>query len=182
LLSVAVVDDHVAVSDLGLRAVHVYDTSGRFLGDVDGPEKGFKLPSDNFELTDTPEGLLLVANSGSDADVPRIEAYPPSSRRRQYGWGEKGEDIVGFNGCCNPTGMAVFPDGRVVTTEKTLVTIKVFTARKDGTLDSVVAGPEQLGEHTPWDVAIDAQGNVIVLFTDVSMIRVYAPAGQTPAT
>lgn len=182
LLSVAVVDELVAVSDIGLRAVHIYDKQGNLQGSITKPDQGFELPSDNFELADTPDGLLLVANSGSKKGLPRIEAYDPRSRERIYGWGEKGEDIVGFNGCCNPTGMAVLPDGRVVTTEKTLVTIKVFTSRRDGSLSSVVAGPEQLKEHTPWDVAIDEKGNLIVLFTDISMIRIFAPADQASAS
>ncbi len=182
LLSVAVVDDLVAVSDLGLRAVHVYDREGTLQGEITKPEKGFELPSDNFELADTPDGLLLVADSGSKKGLPRIEAYDPRTRNRIYGWGEKGEDIVRFNGCCNPTGIAVLPDGRVVTTEKTLVTIKVFTSRRDGSLSSVVAGPEQLNEHTPWDVAIDEDGNLIVLFTDISMLRIFSPADQESAS
>lgn len=179
LLAVAVVGDRVAVSDIGTRTVYVYDKGGALQGDITGYGKGFILPSDNFELADTPDGTLLVANSGK-MEAGRIEAYDPVTLEPRYMWGRDGEDIIGFNGCCNPTGIVVLDDGRVATTEKTLTTIKVFTDRRDGSLSSVVAGPESLGEDTPWDIAVDDNGRLIVLFTDISMIRIFAPSGDQP--
>jgi sugar lactone lactonase YvrE len=91
-------------------------------------------------------------------------------------WGRYGNEIDAFCGCCNPADLAVLPDGRVVTAEKGLPRVKVY--RRDGTLESVVAAPEQLSPQPPaLDVAVDAAGQVYVLDPPARVVKVYAPLG-----
>ena len=171
LLSVAAIGDRVFVSDHARRIVRVFDADGRQAAVIDGrigDEGGFELPSRNVEVAAGRDGLLRVVNPGK----LQIEAYSPDGQR-QFTWGRGGEDIVGFNGCCNPVGVAFLPDGRVVTSEKALSTIKVFTDRQDGTLDSVVATPEAFGDAGPWDVAVDGQGRIWALIPKTGQIRIF---------
>ncbi len=176
LISVAVSGQNVYASDYPSRSVVVWDLQGNRLRTFDGKTMGgtgFKLPSRNFPLAVGPEGLLRAANPGE----LRVEAYGPDGQRK-FTWGRAGEDVTGFCGCCNPVAMAIFPDGRVVTAEKALPTVKVFTDRQDGTLASVVAGPDAFGPHMPADVAIDPSGRVWVLVPGKQQIQIYQKQPQ----
>ncbi len=90
-------------------------------------------------------------------------------------WGLSSNGLEGFGGCCNPTDIALLPDGRVVTSEKGLPRVKVYSA--DGQLLSVVVPPE---EFRPNAVGIDlaASGMTIaVLDPDDDVVRLYKERG-----
>jgi hypothetical protein len=174
LLSIAVVKGHVFASDFYSRAVEVWDLQGNRLQAFQGRsagQDGFYLPSRNFALAAGHDGLVRVVNPG----MRRVEAYTVDGQR-QFVWGRPGSDVDAFCGCCNPMALVVFPDGRVVTSEKALPTVKVFTNRQDGTLDSVVAGPDTFGEHVPRDVAVDARGRIWILVADRNQVLIYQQA------
>jgi len=87
-------------------------------------------------------------------------------------WGRSSMELDGFSGCCNPTHIAVMPDGRFVTTEKGLPRVKVYAA--DGTFAALVAGSVQLGQDAGLlDVAVDAAGRILVLDAADRSIRIY---------
>ena len=161
----------VFAADYGLRVVHRYDTSGKLLGrvvpkDAEGAAGTFTIPSPYFDVAITPDGLLAVANTGER----RVETYTFTGEFR-VGWGHSSTEVAGFVGCCNPAQMAILPDGRVVTSEKGIPTIKIYSPA--GRLESVVATakmlaglPEQCGNpyHSiGLDVAVDPSGRVLVL-------------------
>ncbi|MCL2745267.1 MAG: hypothetical protein FWE67_15605 [Planctomycetaceae bacterium] len=84
-------------------------------------------------------GLLYAANPGKH----RIEAFTPDGHwESALGWGFFSAQIDGFTACCNPVGIAVLDDGRIVTAEKAVLRVKIYKA--DGTLDCVVAPPKVL--------------------------------------
>lgn len=168
---IAVGAEDVFVADYGLRVVHRYDTSGKLLGrvvprDAEGAAGTFTIPSPYFDVAVTPGGLLTVANTGER----RVETYTFAGEPRGR-WGHSSTEVAGFAGCCNPSHIALLPDGRVVTSEKGLPTIKIHLPA--GRLESVVATAEMLAAlpeqcANPYrpiglDVAVDPAGRVLVL-------------------
>ena len=184
ITGIALDDTHVYIADAGQRIVWCYDRKGRFLRRIGDRNRernipGFVIPSPYFDLAMAPDGLLRVANSGRH----RIEAYTAEGDL-ELAWGEFGNGLSAFTGCCNPVSFAVFTDGRVVTCEKGLVRIKLYDA--NGELLGVVAGPEQLADgdasicDTPaqcqkggFDVAVDADDRVYVLDTIRNVVRIF---------
>jgi hypothetical protein len=149
--------------------VAVFDGDGRIVRTIRGPgdtEGGFKVPSPYFDVATAPDGLLYVADPGRH----RVEMYSLDGVLRGR-WGTFGQGFEDFCGCCNPGGLAVLPDGRLVTSEKGLPTIKISSP--EGRLVSVVAGPQQIGQRPAEctnfagrdaaDVAIDPAGRIVAL-------------------
>lgn len=138
--AIAVGEADVFVADAGTRAVLRYDGSGKLKGRIGEKDKernipGFIIPSPFFDVEIARDGLLRVANTGRH----RIEAYTFDGDLEQT-WGKPGWAIQDFCGCCNPINLALLPDGRVVTFEKGIPRVKVYTA--EGKFESVVAGAE----------------------------------------
>jgi sugar lactone lactonase YvrE len=86
--------------------------------------------------------------------------------------------------------MARMPDGRLVTSEKGIPRVKIYT--EAGELQSVVAGPRQLEvseaalgdarvdqEGRVFDVAVDADGRIFVLDPWKKCIRIFEPNEST---
>ena len=104
----------------------------------------------------------------------RVEAYTRDGDL-EFSWGKASAAIEGFCGCCNPTGLALLPDGRCVTCEKGLPRVKVYSPQ--GVFESVVAGPESFPENANatfvngaedcrlggLDAAVDSQQQIYVL-------------------
>ena len=68
----------------------------------------------------------------------------------------KPEDFVG---CCNPVNIAFAPDGKIVTAEKVIPRIKVYTA--EGKLLALI-GPEHFDPKcTHLHLAIDSKGRIL---------------------
>ena len=126
-----------------------------------------------MELTVSPAGELLTVDPGRH----RVQV------RDRYGdvvswFGRQGGKLADFHGCCNPIAIAVMPDRRVVTAEKGVATTRVKVYDRGGVLDSVVAGPDRFdyrpdGPPILLDVALDAQGRILVLDPSRKQVRVF---------
>ena len=171
ITSIAVGADDVFVADYQSRAVYHYDTSGKLLNkivprDEKGRARTFTVSSRYFDVAIRPDGLLAVVNPGEH----RIEAYNFAGEFRS-GWGRAAAEVAGFAGCCNPAHMALLADGRFVTSERGLPTIKIYSAA--GELEGVVATAEMLSRvptecANPYhnqglDVAVGPAGEILVL-------------------
>ena len=177
LVSLAVSDEYVYAADAGNRAVLRYDRktgertykngrqdSGAFLS-------GFKAPSPHLDVALTPAGELLTVDPGRS----RVQF------RDVYGdvltsWGAQGSEITKFYGCCNPAAIALLADGSVVTYEKTLQRVKVYSP--DGKLVNVAAGPNEFSDHpkdstvVP-DIAVGRDGRILVLDPVRKVVRIF---------
>ncbi|MDT8391737.1 MAG: hypothetical protein RRC34_14650 [Lentisphaeria bacterium] len=160
------------LADSNHGRVLAYDPEGRMVYAIDG-EKGpkgephFVLPSRFFDLYPAPDGSLWVTNPGRH----RLENYRADGSFLSS-WGEAGTRLEAFCGCCNPTHVAVFPDGRFITVEKGLTRIKEYD--QQGTLTGVVADAALL-KNTGAGLAtvILPDNRVAVLDPDAGVIRVF---------
>lgn len=172
--------DDVWVANAGDRVVLRYSRSGQLMGrlgerDDSRGVPGLVIPSWHLDVAVGPDKLLLVNNPGRLA----LETYTADGDMR--GTFEKASmEIDGFCGCCNPTDIAVLPDGRVVTAEKGMPRIKILN--RDGTLSCVVATPDDLSRTASGlDLAVGADGRVLVLDPPARLVRVFAEKQQTNA-
>jgi sugar lactone lactonase YvrE len=175
LTSIAVAENEVFVADAGNRLVWRYDPSGKPLGKIGGPDDKrdipLVVPSPYLDCAMGPDGLLRVVNPGAH----RIEAYTTDGLFEEpLTWGKPTTGIDGFCGCCNPAAIAILPDGRIVTGEKGLPRVKVYSST--GRLDFLVADPDTLSPNAaqaeetraphkpePVDLAADSKGRILVL-------------------
>ena len=184
LTSIAVANSDVFVADAGNQVIWRFDTAGNLQGEIgasaDGQSQGqFNVPSSYFDLAISPEQLLHVANPGA----LRIETYTIDGNLEMR-WGEAGSRVEDFFGCCNPSQFAVLPKGQIVTSEKGVPRVKVYS--EFGELECVVAGPQQLDvaeaelgdprattSKAVFDVAADSRGRVLVLDPRRQSVRVF---------
>lgn len=184
LTSIAAADRDVLVADAGNRLVHRFDLEGKRLGEIGRKDEsrnipGFIIPSPYFDVAISLDGLVRVANPGRH----RVEGYTLDGHL-ETSWGEPGEEVEMFCGCCNPANFAILPDGRFVTSEKGIPRIKVYNPQ--GKFECVVAGPEILAptataaeetrdEHRlpVFDVAADSRGRVLMLDAAGKAVRIF---------
>ncbi|MGD2175747.1 MAG: hypothetical protein PVJ27_10125 [Candidatus Brocadiaceae bacterium] len=183
LTSLALSGDDVWVADAGNAAILHYDTSGRLVGRIGEEDEareipGLVVPSPHLDVRAAPGGQLLVNTPGRWA----VETYTAEGEL-QSSWSRGSQTIEGFCGCCNPTDIALLPDGKVVTSEKGVPRVKVYSP--DGILESVVAAPADFKVNTAGlDLAIDGEGRVLVLDPPARAVRIFArrdPAGPQEA-
>lgn len=187
IASIAVADRDVFVADAGNRVVLRYDETGQLAGKIGeaGNGRTFNVPSSYFDIAISTEGLLHVANPGA----LRIESYTFDGEM-EIRWGEAGSGIADFFGCCNPSHFAVLPNGGIVTSEKGVPRVKVYS--EFGEFESVVAGPAMLGiaeselgdprsvqAKAVFEVATDSQGRILVLDPRRRSVRIFQRIDNT---
>jgi hypothetical protein len=165
--SVSASPQGVFVADAGNREVLRFDLGGTLKGRVGG---GFIVPSPFFDLVASPDGTLWVADPGQQS----VRHY--GAKGELLGsWGKSSLEIEGFGGCCNPAHIAQLPCGRIVTSEKGILRVKVY--EPDGKLSAVVAAPRDLPlTETSLDIATRMAngGEILVLVPSQRTVRVYA--------
>lgn len=118
----AVRGNFLYVADAGNRRIARYAVDGDYVDSVGG----FFIPSPYFDCAINPAGELLVAHTGKH----RVERYDGNMRMLSH-WGQYGGTPSTFSGCCNPTHLAVLPDGNLTVTEKGIPTLKLFSPSGD---------------------------------------------------
>ncbi len=171
ITSLAATVADVFVADAGRRIVIHFGADGKSVTEIgrrEAPDDDpvFLVPSPYFDVAVEGGGVLWVANPGKW----QVEAYGFDGCRG-FAWGRAGTDIEGFCGCCNPAQFALTPTGGFVTAEKGLVRVKEYDP--DGNLVCVVAPPAAFGDDARVDVAVDAEGRVLVLDPKTARIRVF---------
>jgi hypothetical protein len=169
--SIAYADEYIFVADAGNRKVLRYNQQGDLVGEIMGvfnsnnDRKGFIVPSPYFDIAVNTDNELWVVNPGLHA----IQHYSSEGSLINF-WENAGNNLSGFQGCCNPAHMTTMEDGRFVTAEKGHVRIKIYS--REGDLVQVVAMPESFTGNQAPDIAVD--GNVIyALDYDQKIVRIY---------
>jgi hypothetical protein len=172
----------VFAADAGKLVVLRYDRTGKIIGRIGQKDAarnvpGFIVPSPFLDVILHPDGLLRVNNTGRH----QVEAYTFDGDL-EAAWGKSTAAIEGFCGCCNPIALTALADGRIVTCEKGIPRVKIYSAT--GEFESVVAGAESFPEnavacndlndciHGGIDAAVDADGRICILDLVAGNVRV----------
>ena len=173
LTSIAATGDDVFAADAGNKIIWHCAPDGTVLGkigerDVAREKYGFFIPGPFFDVAIGYEGLLWAVNPGRLA----LENYAFDGSLRSS-WSKISVDVDGFCGCCNPTHMAILPDGAFVTAEKGIPRVKIHD--QTGALRTVVAAPTSFAEDAIIaDIAIDSQQRILVLDQTARAVRIFA--------
>ncbi len=172
ITSIAVGDSSVFVSDAGNKVVYRYNMDGVLLNEIGRKDsaqgiQGFIIPSPYFDIAMGRDGELWAVNSGRH----QFEAYDHDGKQISS-WKKTSMQLDGFSGCCNPSHIAMLPDGSFCTSEKGIVRIK--THDPTGKFNSVVATPDQFDKGTTGlDLAIDSHERIIVLDPKRMQVRIF---------
>ncbi len=177
IVSLAVAEQYVYAADAGNREIVRYDRktgkrtyksgpadSGAFLG-------GFNVPSPHMDVAIDRSGQLLTVDPGR-LIVQVRDSYGDVLKTL----GSGGSEIGKFYGCCNPAAIATLGDGNIVTYEKTLQRVKIYTPA--GKLVEVAAGPNEFTDqpvdmHIVCDIAVDRDGRILVLDPIRKTLRIF---------
>jgi len=177
IVSLAVSDEHLYAADAGNRVIVRYDrktgerTYKNGLADSGAFMSGFNVPSPHLDVAVDGEGHILTVDPGR-LTVQVRDNYGDVLRK----FGAEGSRIEDFYGCCNPAAIALLADGSVVTYEKTLQRIKVYSP--SGEFREVAAGPNKFSDHPSSshivpDIATDRSGRIILLDPIRKTVRVF---------
>ena len=170
--AIAVARGFVYVADAGNRCIHRFDSRGDFVGviadrDDEAGRKGLVCPSAFVDLAVDAKGILHVTNPGLLA----VQRYRSDGKLLGQ-WGEPGEQPHQFTGCCNPTNLALLPDGRIATAEKVVPRVKVYDAERK--LLAYI-GPASFSKGAAGlDLAVDSGGRLYVADPGSAKVHVFA--------
>ncbi len=173
ITSIAVVGDAVFVANASSRTVQKFNPDGILELVIDGKTglqdtTGFVIPSPYFDIAPGQGGTLWIVNPGRH----RLEEYNLNGERITAWPEQSGMRVESFCGCCNPTHIARLGDGSIVTSEKGVPRIKVYTSR--GRFIGVVATPDDFDSHdVSLDLAVDANDRILVADPYRSQIRIF---------
>jgi sugar lactone lactonase YvrE len=161
----------VLLGDAKDRCIRRYDASGKFLNNIgkDNRMEGFLIPNGVVEFSVDACGTIHVTNPGKH----RVERYTPWDELLGHFGRFDGLDPGGFQGCCNPTNVAVTGCDRIYVTEKAGPRVKVYDF--NGKLISVIAEEVFDPNCKNMDIAVDGRGRVYVVDTVKFQILAFAP-------
>ncbi len=115
------------------------------------------------------KGEFIVGNLGAF----RVTGYSPEGKHK-FDFGQRGQSIDDFVGCCNPVSVASLSTGAIVTVEKTPTRIKVYS--KSGA--RLVDGVYELVKgclHIP--IAVDSKDNLYLASPEKGVVKCVAVEG-----
>lgn len=172
ITSIALTDESLFAADAGNRIVYHYDLEGNLrnkIGEKDSLKgiEGFIIPSPYFDVAIGRDSEVWAVNAGRH----QFEAYDKAGNLKSS-WKKTSMDLEGFSGCCNPSNIALLPDGSFVTSEKGLVRVKIHNP--SGEFNCVVASPKQFEKGTQGiDLAVDSKNRILVLDPKKGLVRVF---------
>jgi hypothetical protein len=179
--SLVKLDDQLLVADAGNRIVWVIDPSWSdsraFQGklaeaDKAGDYPGLVLPSMHLDVVPIGGRRALINNIG----MHRVETHELGKGLISH-WGEPGNGLEGFCGCCNPIDIAVTARGNIVTTEKGLPRVKVYS--QQGEFLTLVAPVESFASKADnLDVAVNCD-QVWIADAERKAFRLFLPKPET---
>lgn len=135
---------------------------------TDNRTQGLHIPNGVVSFAVDGGGVLHVANPGKH----RVERYSGDGKLLGHIGRFDGVDPAGFQGCCNPTNVALAGSG-IYVTEKAEPRAKVYDL--DGKLLAVIAATVFDGNAKNMSIAVNAAGHVFVADTARLEILEFAP-------
>jgi hypothetical protein len=167
--AVRLLRDAVLVADAAAKVIRRYDLRGAEQGLIGDRNKtgGFMLPNKSLDFDVDGAGVIHATDTGRHQVTSWTLDGTMAASFGKFGM-TKPEDFVG---CCNPVNVAVAPDGGIVTAEKGIARVKVFS--KERTLLAVI-GPEHFDpmcRHI--HVAVDSTGRIVTADPERRTIAVF---------
>lgn len=173
ITSIAAAEDDVFVADAQSRTVMRFSPDGILKHVIDGRQgggdaDGFVVPSPYFDVMLGQGQTLWIVNPGRH----RLEEYNYSGDRIGAWQSQPGMDVEHFCGCCNPSHAAQLSDGAIVTSERGLPRVKLYTRR--GRFAGVVAVPGQFANRAmALDLAVDSNDRILIADPARMQVRIF---------
>jgi len=129
--------NRVYISDAENKLIATYTRSGDFDGFIQHPDR-FTIPGTEFPLSELND-TLYVGHSGTH----KVERY---TGKDQFinAFGRTGTAEGSFPGCCNPCGLDIDQQQRILTAEKGLARVSRYT--REGKYDALLISNLMLGK------------------------------------
>jgi DNA-binding beta-propeller fold protein YncE len=154
VINAKVLNGKIYVSDFGgTRSIRVFDAkTGAALVSIG---KNLRLCCGILDFAVDPKtGDVLIGNLGAF----KLERYSADGQLKSS-FGERGDKLESFQGCCNPVSASVLPDGNLVVVEKDPSRVKIYTP--DGKLLCPFNNLKELVKGCNMvSVAVDSKGRV----------------------
>lgn len=162
----------VFLGDAKYRCIRRYE-AGKYAASIGDENRthGLVIPNGVVSFSIGRDGTLHTANPGKH----RVERYSPTGQLLGHIGRFDGIDPVGFQGCCNPTNVALGAGDLIYVTEKADPRAKVYDL--DGKLLSVIASGVFDRNSKNMSIAVDRNGRVFVADTVRREILAFAPVG-----
>ena len=176
ITSVAVRGIELLAADADQRCIHRFTVEGDFSNDIaraeaGNPDTGLAVPSPHLDCAFDSSGNALITDPGR----LRLETYTLDGKFLSK-WGRPGMEAVNFCGCCNPTDIALTPDGNVVTAEKGIFRVKVYDPT--GRMLAFIHPELFSGKEPGMDIAVDGAGRIYVADPGDGKIRVFTLSAE----
>jgi sugar lactone lactonase YvrE len=162
----------ILLADADARIIRRYDPSGRQLGLIgtESKTRSFMLPNKSLDFDIDAKGVVRATDTGRHQVTAWSIGGSPLGKFGKFGMANP-EDFVG---CCNPVNLAIAPDGSVITAEKMISRVKVFTP--DGKLLALI-GPENFDPNCIHiHLAVDSRGRILAADPVRREIKIFALA------
>ncbi len=173
--AIRVLAKEILAADAAARIIRRFSYDGKPLGAIGTQLKtgGFMLPNHSLDIDVDSRGVIIAADTGRH----RVSSWMLDGTAIRH-FGKFGllnpEDFVG---CCNPVNLAFTPDGKIVTAEKVIPRIKVYTT--EGKLLALI-GPEHFDPKcTRLHLAIDSKGRILVADPVRLEVKVFSAAHKS---
>jgi hypothetical protein len=175
--SIGIAGEHVFASDAGNRVLVHYLYDGEFMRNIVSPNR-FVIPSVPSFDVDSFNDTIFVINSGSHL----IESYTEHGHFITE-FGTPGLEAGSFAGCCNPIFISFTPAGYLITSEKGIPRVSLFT--REGEFVEVLLNDRLLSDNPfetrPFETRMCAKGmlfvagrNRISIFSPINLYFGYA--------
>ena len=181
ITAIKVLEDRVLVGDAAARLIRIHDLAGKAMGEIGARTKTgcFILPNKSLDFGVGPGGVVHAGDTGRHQVSSWALDGSPRGAFGKYGL-KRPQDFVG---CCNPVNLAVAPTGEIVTAEKVVPRLKVFSPA--GELLAVI-GPGPFDPAcTSIPVAVDSKGRIVAADPVRREVRIFLwepPAGGEKAS
>jgi DNA-binding beta-propeller fold protein YncE len=174
LSSITTHDNFVLLLDAGNSCIHKYSSDGKFIEDIGRAKKSkrgsFSTCCGIFDAAVDSKGKIYVANLGAH----RVEIVDPANPKAKKFWGQAGDKPEEFCGCCNPTNIAIASNGDVITSEKSIPRVKIYSP--EGKLKVLIGADNFSRDCANMFVAVDSKNNIYVVDNTANCIRVFSIA------
>jgi hypothetical protein len=173
--AIKIYGNEILVADATARIIRRYDPAGKQLGVIGDKNKtgGFMLPNGWLDFDVDSGGMIMATDTGRHRVSGWILDGTGTGTFGKFGM----RDPADFVGCCNPVNLAVTPEGNIVTAEKMIARVKVFSP--EGRLVAFI-GPENFDpDCRNIHLAVDSAGRIITADPVKRVIKIFSPAFDT---